>query len=354
MQYAALLLAASCFIHWVVAHDAHQVPFGLTIENETPESMLQHHEDVDTTHEKKFSGETLAYVTPWNNHGYDVVKIFKGKFDYISPVWYYIEPEFKMVGEHDVDKGWMDEVKQGGKVVPRFQFRGWDVTHYQSFVSDAKTQAPKLVEKIMHQVKEYEFDGIVLECGYPSFFPLFIQLLSQELHQLSKELIVVLPPFRSDEQKAYLNADIFAALARLVDRFSIMTYDYSSHLPAGGPSSPIDWVIDNIEALTNDENRHQLLVGLNMYAMAYHEHKLPQAMVLKSVLDEFKDSVEEDEPLEWDKESQEHYVKDADGSTIWLPTLKSIGERIHIAEDYGVGLALWEVGQGLDYFYNLF
>ena len=43
--------------------------------------MLKHNEEVDAPHEKRFSGDTLAYVTPWNNHGYDVVKIFKGKFD---------------------------------------------------------------------------------------------------------------------------------------------------------------------------------------------------------------------------------------------------------------------------------
>ena len=26
-------------------------------------------------------------MTPWNNHGYDVAKIFGGKFSLISPVW---------------------------------------------------------------------------------------------------------------------------------------------------------------------------------------------------------------------------------------------------------------------------
>ena len=26
-----------------------------------------------------------GFVTPWNNHGYDVAKIFGAKFNYISP-----------------------------------------------------------------------------------------------------------------------------------------------------------------------------------------------------------------------------------------------------------------------------
>jgi chitinase domain-containing protein 1 len=41
-----------------------------------------HKYDEENAHVKNFNGgDTLAYVTPWNNHGYDVVKQFKGKFD---------------------------------------------------------------------------------------------------------------------------------------------------------------------------------------------------------------------------------------------------------------------------------
>ncbi|KAI9264969.1 glycoside hydrolase superfamily [Phascolomyces articulosus] len=359
-KYYAMLLVAFWFLYLVTAHDAHQqVSFGLKDQVETSESVLREHDqiDINMAHEKTFKGgDTLAYVTPWNNRGYDIVKEFKGKFDFVSPVWYYIEPSgYKVIGEHDVDENWVKEVggEHGGKVVPRFQFRNWEIQHYQFFVTNAMEEVPKVVEKIMEQVSKYDFDGIVLECGYPSFFPVFIQQLSMVLHEDDKQFILVLPPIRSEEQKKYLSAEIFAGLAKLIDRFSIMTYDYSSHLPSGGPSSPIDWVIDNIEALTNDENRHQLLIGLNMYAMSYHEMTMPQPMLLKDVVGKFEDWIE-DEPFGWDKEAEEHSVRDMDGSTIWLPTVKSLRNRIHLAEDYGVGLSLWEVGQGLDYFYNLF
>lgn len=32
----------------------------------------------------------------------------------------------------------------------------------------------------------------------------------------------------------------------------------------------------------------------------------------------------------------------------------SVDVRIQIAEDLGVGISLWELGQGLDYMYELF
>ena len=31
-----------------------------------------------TAHSKRFLHDTMAYVTPWNNHGYDVAKWFNG------------------------------------------------------------------------------------------------------------------------------------------------------------------------------------------------------------------------------------------------------------------------------------
>ena len=50
--------------------------------------ILEHHSKYESdTSAKHFPGSVLGYVTPWNNHGYNVAKIFGSKFSMVSPVW---------------------------------------------------------------------------------------------------------------------------------------------------------------------------------------------------------------------------------------------------------------------------
>ncbi|KAI8988649.1 glycoside hydrolase superfamily [Pilobolus umbonatus] len=273
--------------------------------------------------------------------------------------------QFDFDGEHDVDEGWMKEVRDigrmKGKIVPRFQLRGWTADDMRIFVS-SPVEARLLAEQINKHVNKYGFDGIVIECGFPSFFQTFLVELSDLLHQENRVLIVVLPAIMTEEHKKYIKPEVFGNMAKYIDRFSLMTYDYSSHDLNGGPSSPIEWIMDNIEYLTNEENRHQLLIGLNLYATTFLPTRAPEPLVLRTVIEKLQQHKEGDivdnkgdETLNWDVDSQEAWFIDYDEDdiklgTIWMPTLRSLKNRIRLAEDYGVGIALWEVGQGLDYF----
>ena len=61
--------------------------------------------------------QVLGFVTPWNGLGYDVAKSNEKHVKLISPVWLQIRPNqknppvFEITGVHDVDMGWMKEVK---------------------------------------------------------------------------------------------------------------------------------------------------------------------------------------------------------------------------------------------------
>ncbi|SAM01246.1 hypothetical protein [Absidia glauca] len=371
------LLLFFCFVETLFAHETHhknQLVLEAAQNLKAHDILTQHNLIVDTmANMKQFKGgDTLAYVTPWNNKGYDIVKTFKGKFDFVSPVWYNVQRQagkLAIIGEHDVDQSWIDQVRGHsmdtgdvvGQIVPRFQFQAWQVNDYQHFLNDPQEQK-LLTEMIMDQVRKYRFDGIVIESAYPMALGSYLKSLADELHGIDKKLILVLPPLRQGFQPM-VTADAYAALATFVDRFSLMTYDYSSYLPEGGPNAPTDWISDNIEQLTTKHNRHQLLVGINLYAMSYSPSRPPQPLIMQQVLDKLattRDSLDDIDDqaivsIEWDKGAEEHWFEDYDEDgvmegTIWMPTIKSLQRRLHLAEDYQVGLSLWEVGQGLDYF----
>ncbi|CAO3643223.1 unnamed protein product [Cunninghamella blakesleeana] len=360
-----------------IAHDAHylnQLVFDTTQIKVQDILAQQNNVNKVKAHIKQFKGsDTLGYITPWNNKGMDIAKIYKGKFDYISPVWFNVHNEngdIRISGEHDIDIQWMDDVKlevngqRFGKIVPRFHFKDWNMDGYQLFTKSLEEQ-DLLSKKIVDLTKKYKFDGIVLECGLPTVYLSFLQKIANDLHEIDKEFILVLPPLRK-EYNAIINAEVYDFMSHFIDRFSLMTYDYSSNKIEGGPNSPIDWVIDNIESLTNKKNRHQLLVGMNLYAMSYSSTRYPEPLIMDQVikkLDISHDSLDDDDDMDitiyWDKENEEHWFHeiDEDGinvGTIWMPTIKSIQKRIHIAEDYQTGISLWELGQGLNYFYNDF
>jgi len=340
----------------------------LVTEKVTYSSILREHQKYsqNVTH-KNFNNDVLAYVTPWNNHGYEMAKIFARKFTYVSPTWYVIKRTGdKMViqGSHNVDKDWLNVVRSGNsttKIVPRFLFDDWTLLDFQDLFND-RTKMDTLVAMIVEECKKNDFNGIVLDSGslglrnfHDNLF-YFLVNLSNHLHDIQQEIILVIPvfkPFRSGigERQAF-DVNDFNELQSYIDKFSLMT---------PGPNSPIPWVTQSIYSLVplTSENgqhlySHKILVGMNFYGNDFvnplgggpiiNSQYLP---MLKKYMPKFR----------WDTDTHEHsfvYQSAGETHTVYYPTLKSIYDRILLATELGVGISIWEVGQGLDYFFDLF
>lgn len=61
--------------------------------------------------------------------------------------------------------------------------------------------------------------------------------------------------------------------------------------------------------------------------------------------------------LKWDAESGEHFflysTDDNDQHVVFYPSLLSIQMRLDEARSWGAAISIWEIGQGLDYFFHL-
>lgn len=317
---------------------------------------------------KNFEGDVLAYVTPWNNHGYNIAKLFSSKFKIVSPVWLQVKVSpggsYHVEGLHDVDKGWVKEVEKGGKtkMMPRVLFDGWTGADFMTLF-DSEDNIEDCIEVMLKAVKENRWSGLVVEV-WPQLggkkrkeLIHLINHMGETFHAAKKKLVIVIPPPVYDKKfQGMISKEDVEAMSKNVDSFSLMTYDFSNPTRPGF-NSPIDWVRSCILALAPDANsavRKKLMVGLNFYGLKYKasgggSHVLGPEYI--EILKRAKPTIR------WHDESAEHIVefKNQKGSyKLYYPTLKSIHKRLELALEMGVGVSLWEIGQGLDYFYDLF
>ncbi|KAF2074335.1 hypothetical protein CYY_004356 [Polysphondylium violaceum] len=322
------------------------------------------------TSRKSFKSNTLAYITPWNSKGYQIAETFKHKFTHLSPVWYQIKYEkssFLIEGDHNVDKGWVDRVRDGSKtkVLPRFAFEG-NAWNTNTFETTLKNQ--KFINSLIETLKKHNFDGLVLEgiiyMTNRDVRNKFLETLAEKLHALNKELIIVITPISQDKSRPPLFNEIdFAMLSKTVDGFSLMTYDYA---PSQGANAPKQWVEDNIKIYLSyyrsDESNpeaisQKLFVGIPFYgykvSMSKNQQQ-PSPVVGHEYLKLLKSN--KDQKIIWNDMTQEHslaYFDKGVQTVVTYPSLLFIDQRIQLAKEYKVSISIWEIGQGLDYFYDL-
>jgi len=352
---------------------------GLIVQGELGfKPIIQNHKSfaADEMRNRNFEDHVLAYVTPWNNHGYDVVKMFH-KFTLVAPVWFQMIPgdklhsekkiDLKIQGEHDVDRGWISEVKStGAKVVPRLIFEKWSPKILKQLLENEQI-IKQLTSQIAKVVKRHDLDGITIEiwssiqdAGREPVAH-FLHHLADALHADDKILILVIPPDQRHPSLAAFTSEDFEKLHHVIDFFSMMTYDYSG--PEGVFNAPVNWIEQCISDVDPDSSaREKILMGFNFYG---RHIKDAQAQKLDHILGrDYINILKElernypDTTFQWHSTAKEHYLiyrdpETTQSSALFYPTLGSIQARIELARKLNVGISIWEVGQGLDYFYDL-
>lgn len=177
--------------------------------------LENHNKYVKDELDKKFEGTVLGYVTPWNSKGYDIAKSFGTKFNLISPVWLQVNVEngeYKIGGLHDVDQGWVSEVRsKGAKIVPRILFDRWTGQDFVSLFGKADLQK-KLSKLLLKCIKDNKFDGLTIEVWSQlggQARPQLAQLLghlADDVRRLGFLFILVIPPalYQGNQQECFL------------------------------------------------------------------------------------------------------------------------------------------------------
>uniref|UniRef100_A0A2M4AG64 Chitinase domain-containing protein 1 n=1 Tax=Anopheles triannulatus TaxID=58253 RepID=A0A2M4AG64_9DIPT len=326
----------------------------------------------EQTSQKLFEGKVLGFVTPWNNRGYDVAKIWGAKFDLVSPVWLQVlrkgPKQYEIGGVHDIDDGWAKDVKKAGssirnRVVPRVLFDRFTDRDFSQLLTYPEERS--IVAKLLlATIRKHKFDGFVLEVWSQlaarvedNYLIGLVEEICNTLTGASYDCILVIPPARKETYDLFSRKH-FETLAPTVTAFSLMTYDFSS-VQRPGANAPLYWVRNAVQHICPDgtddlaEKRAKILVGLNMYGSDFTPNG-GQPIVAHEYLALLKHLKGH---LTYDEHDVENFfeVKTSNGRhMVFYPTLFSIDERLKLARELGTGISIWELGQGLDYFYDLF
>lgn len=263
-----------------------------------------------------------------------------------------------MAGTHDCDEGWMRDIRKSGveKVIPRILFDHFRDHDYSKLLT-YQEEINSVSKVIIDTCRKYKFDGIVLEVWSQLSQRVddhhlinLVKSIGRALRQVNLEFILVIPP--SSRGPDLFNSKHYDELYDDVSYFSLMTYDFSSYQRPGA-NSPLYWMKKVVLHICTDvQKRHKILLGLNFYGYDFTPEG-GEAVVGHSYLTLLK-SVKG--RLKFDEADQENYfeVKTNTGKhMVFYPTLFSIQQRIDLARELKTGLSIWEIGQGLDFFYDL-
>jgi len=154
----------------------------------------------------------------------------------------------------------------------------------------------------------------------------------------------------------FFDNETFKKIGHLVDYVSLMTYDFTTlQAKPAGPNAPMGWYAQTIMQLTSgvpESFAKKILAGLNWYGHDFVGDKSTPVFGEAAIK-----LLEKADKIEWDASSLEHFFtyKDEAGQdhTVYYPTVDSITDRVGFAGEVGTGVSVWELGQGLPYFYNI-
>lgn len=206
---------------------------------------------------------------------------------------------------------------------------------------------------------QYGYDGYVMEVLNPIYDHIVsswsgVVHLLRTMDKMMKErtgrsnIVLVLPPFD------FITEKMIDEIEPYVHHFMMMSYDYSSpNLP--GPLAPLEWTGSVIKRL-GSRTIHKMLIGIPFYGRDYIKGALSDVVVGPKYYDILKSN--DNMRIIYDKKHVEHVHQytSANGQQhlMYYPSLMFINKRLELASSLGAGgIGIWEIGQGLEYFFDL-
>lgn len=180
-----------------------------------------------------------------------------------------------------------------------------------------------------------------VEAAYRVTFVTLLESLQATLHADGRLLTIAVPPKRSEWEAPGYD---FAAIGRLCDAVTVMTYDehYSGGSP--GPIASLPWMTQVLDYATSLIPREKVLVGIPVYGYDWS----PQATRMIPMRDIPALVRETGARILWSDPAVEpyfYYWRGRERHTVWFENELSAKIRFGFVKSYRLrGIAIWRLG----------
>ena len=318
----------------------------------------------------------MGFVMTGSEHGLNMSKVFGGgdekhsKIQYFSPGWLTMMPQmsgedtYSVIFSDEAPIEWSDEMRdKKAKIMPRVHFNSalWTMKQFTDMI-EVEDETQKMISLLVKTCQDKKYDGLVFRAVTPfvdlsrSDWIVFLATLASKFTEAGLLTVVVVPPpiFHDKPTNMINSTDIELMADGGVDFFALLNYGHSSP-PVAGPNSPIKWPRQCVETLDPEKRfRSKILLGLQFDGYEYTKGGGGTTIVGNDYL--FKVFAGKNVEFQWDPVAKEHRVQldyRNQAYTLHYPSLMSLHLRLELARQLGVGVAIWEIGDGLNYFFDL-
>lgn len=244
--------------------------------------------------------------------------------------------------------------KNGGKavvLVHNCANGGFDQNLIHKVLTSAQLRE-KAVKNIITVMKSGSFDGVNIDfeniaSGDRAVFTKFMSELSKTLHDNGYMVTISVPAKTSDVTTGWGGAFDYKALAPLVDRMMLMTYDEHWFGGTPGPVASLGWVENVIIYAKSQVPVDKLLLGLGMYGYDW-EVASGKGVRAMSATKALQTAAQNGAAIKWDDKAQvPYYYYKVNGvqRVVWFESNDSASHKLDLVNKYNLsGIAIWKLG----------
>lgn len=335
---------------------------GITEDKVEIKQILNNYDEVSENQPPIYSArgkQVLGFVTPWNKDGYRLAEEFGQKFTIIVPTWFFAEIDDKKLvikGTDAVETNWLKSMKQKHPktlIAPRLIFQIQPQIFYQA----NKQIFQEFRQQMATIIESYNLDAIFLEVPQYVMHPQTCQFVPA----LIKEIRVA---FGRKKGKVFCEMPvIFRGYTDLVQKHlkrisdqADLVYMSAYEIPGTTAICPKNAITEIIDWLkTVGIPRKKFMVGLPFFGMDFGgSNNAPTYVEGMKFIQTLNESKVSPKYLQVYDETAYFYSRSKSSHQMFYPSLQDLDVRMKLIDKENIaGFGIWELAQGLPYFFDL-